>query len=226
MWIEGNPFPSFFQLRDSTTGMLHHTQERPEIMNPDQPTRPDRPTTKGAQTANKQARLVMEAVAVLHARGYGLLKLYCYVKEGLGQWRHWLFASDAFPHGLAGWPGITTHGSIPSRPLFEGSTPQEVAESMLEQAPRVLENARGEDHTYVDWFRDMLLTHPDGVLEMESPLEARIIGYGEISLPALKGWVAPTTSPEEIRAAMEASRQSMMETARERHARRHRGRGT
>ena len=42
----------------------------------------------------------MEAVAVLHARGYGLLKLYCYVKEGLGQWRHWLFASDAFPHGL------------------------------------------------------------------------------------------------------------------------------
>lgn len=190
-------------------------------MNPNNPTRPEPSASTHAQSAERQARLVMEAVAVLHARGYGLLKLFCYVKEGLGQWRHWIFASNAFPkYYISTWPGKAAHGSIPSFPKFAGSTAQEVADSMLEQAPQVLEAARGEDNVYVSWYRDMLLAYPDAILEMESPSNARIIGHGEISLPLLKGWVAPVPSPEEVKAQEETSRQGMMQRARERRARR------
>lgn len=189
-------------------------------MSPDKSSQLEASAVTNVQSAKRQARLVMEAIAVLHARGYGLLKLYCYVKEGLGQWRHWIFASDAFPDSIGRWPGVSAHGSIPSWSLFDGSTAHQVADSMLAHAQEVLEVARGQDDVYVNWYREMLLAYPDEVLVMESPRRAEILGRGKIQLPQLKEWIAPIPSPEEIKAWEEASRQGMMQRARERRARR------
>lgn len=173
------------------------------------------------QTAEEQARLIMEAVAVLHARGYGLLKLYCYVKDGLGAWRHWIFASDAFPTDIWHWPGPSAHGSLPGFELFEGNTPEEVADSMLHEAPQVLDAARGQDATYVNWYREILLAYPEDVLAMEAPSIAAMLRHGPVVVPKLKAWewVPPVLSPEEIKAQEEAARERMMQTARERRAR-------
>lgn len=81
--------------------------------------------------ARQDARLLMEALAVLHQRGYGRLKLHCYIKEGLGVWRHCVFASDEFPDNIQAWPGPRCHGSIPGHAAFDGGTVEEVAESVL-----------------------------------------------------------------------------------------------
>lgn len=192
-------------------------------MSPSQHPKPESADGGNPNSAERQARLVMEAVAVLHDRGYGLLKLYCYIKEGIGEWRHWVFASDAFPRGILFWPGTMVEGSIPSWRRFGGMTAEEVAVSMLERAPEVLEAAHGEDIAYVNWYREMLLAYPDGILEMESPYKAKTMQYGEIPLPALKAWEPPVPSPEEMRAAKEASLQRVMQRAREQHAKRHGG---
>ncbi len=167
----------------------------------------------------------MEAVAVLHARGYGLLKLCCYIKEGLGQWRHWVLASDAFPENMGLWEGVQVRGSIPGWPAFEGRTAQEVANSILATQPELLEAGRGEDEIYVRWYRNMLVAYPDGILEMESPWKASIFGRGEIPLPAIKAWTPPRKSPEEIEAQAQMAREAFMKMPLERHIRRHGGRG-
>ena len=192
-------------------------------MNPSQHLKPELAYGVNPESAERQARLVMEAVAVLHDRGYGLLKLYCYIKEGIGEWRHWIFASDVFPRGALFWPGIVVEGSIPSWLRFGGMTAEEVAVSMLERAPEVLEAARGEDIAYVHWYREMLLAYPDGILEMESPYKARIFPHGEIPLPVLKAWEPPVPSLEEMRVSQEASLQRVTQRAREQHAKRHGG---
>ena len=89
------------------------------------------PDAASWQQPEVQARLIMEAVAVLHARGYGLLKLYCYVKWGISEWRHCVFASDTLPQTLERWSGPQSHGSIPSLPKFEGTTKDHVANCIL-----------------------------------------------------------------------------------------------
>lgn len=170
-----------------------------------------------------QARLLMEAVGVLHQRGYGRLKLYCYVKGGLGAWRHWIFASDVFPDSIAAWPGKKSGGSLPGMALFTGVTIDEVAENILSRHPALSESARGRDAVYVDWYKKMLSDYPDGILEMESPYQASIIDCGDIKLPALKAWTRPPPtpiSPEQLAAAREVERQKEMELARQRHLRR------
>lgn len=48
------------------------------------------------------------------------------------------------------------------------------------------EAGRGHDESYVTWYREMLATYPDGILQMESADRAIILGYGDIALPALK----------------------------------------
>jgi len=65
------------------------------------------------QSDYTQARLIMEAVAVLHARGYGRLKLLCYIKEGLMVWRHGLFVADTFPRHMRELINRTGVGSLP-----------------------------------------------------------------------------------------------------------------
>jgi len=173
--------------------------------------------------ARQQARLLMEALAVLHRRGYGRLKLYCYVKEGLGAWRHWVFASDEFPDSIGAWRGPQRSGSYPGMTTFDGGTAEEVAESILARCRDVVEAAHGHDESYVAWYREMLANYPDGILVMESAHSASIYDYGDIRLPTLKAWTKPPPvpiSPEQLLASREAERQKVMERARQRRLKR------
>jgi hypothetical protein len=176
----------------------------------------------------QQARLVMEALAVLHKRGYGHLKLYCYVQDGLGAWPHWVFASDEFPDNIRAWPGPKCFRNFHGAVEFNGGTAEEVADSVLAQCPNVAEAARGHDEIYVTWYREMLAAYPDGILEMVSAHRARIYDCDdEVRLPTLKAWTNPPPtplSPEQVLAAREANRQSVMERARQRRLKR--GRST
>jgi len=177
--------------------------------------------------ARQQARLLMEALAVLHRRGYGRLKLYCYIKEGLGAWRYWVFASDEFPDSIGAWRGPKRSGSLPGMTTFDGGTAEEVAESILARCRNVVEAAQGHDESYVAWYREMLATYPDGILEMESAHSASIDGYGDIRLPTLKAWTKPPPalmSPEQLLASRETERLNEMERARQRRLKR--GRST
>ena len=121
----------------------------------------------------------MEAVAVLHQRGSGRLKLFCYVKEGLGAWRHCLIASDTFPnriHDLSESSGLC---SLPGSPIAAGDTPQDIADHILLRYPKLVDAALGSDPAYVDWFAQLLAAHPEGVLEMESP---RLASMGRVDI--------------------------------------------
>jgi hypothetical protein len=174
----------------------------------------------------QEARLLMEALAVLHQRGYGRLKLYCYIKEGLGVWRNCVFASDEFPDSIQAWPGPKCHGSIPGHSKFEGGTVEEVAESVLARCGNaVAEAARGHDESYVTWYREMLAAYPDGILQMESAHRAHILDYGDIGLPALKAWTEPPPTlegREQLFATLAAEREKVIERARHRHLKRRR----
>ena len=179
-----------------------------------------------AQPAHRAARLLMEAVAVLHQRGAGQLKLCCYVKEGLGAWRHWVFASDMFPVNIRDWPGPSVHGSFPGLSSVQGSSAEEIADWLMAQRPEVIEAGHGQDETYVTWYRSLLATYPDGVLEMETPFHAAIVGRGAVAVPVLRAWHRPPLTAEE-QAAAEAQAQAWYQATlayyRERHRRRHGG---
>lgn len=170
--------------------------------------------------AETQARHVMEAVGILHSRGYGLLKLFSYIKEGLGQWRYFLFAGDVFPYNIASWPGPRIWGSIPSYHRLDGDTPAEVATFIEERGVNLLSAAKGSDPIYVNWYAEVLQRHPLDVLLMESPDRAEMLHHGRIPVPPLKRWTAPPRTPEELLAAKEAERNRIMQRARERRARR------
>lgn len=114
-----------------------------------------------------QARLIMEAVAILHDRGFGRLKLICYVKEGVGAWRHFLFAADSFPNDLAEAPQPVVWGSLPGMGVAAGGTAEAMADEILACYPQLADASRGLDSHYVSWYRDLLTSFPDGVLEME-----------------------------------------------------------
>lgn len=163
-------------------------------------TGPIGPSEKRRPEGKNLARLVMEAIAVLHAEGYGLLKLSCYVKEGLGAWRYFVFGSDSFPENVWVWPGAKVVGSIPNDPALVGDTAQEIAGSIHAQYQEILDAAHGEDDTYVNWYRKILAAFPAGILEMESPGKVAIIGHGKIAVPSLKVWKAPRPSEEEMEA--------------------------
>lgn len=168
-------------------------------------------------SSRQQARLLMEALAVLHQRGYGRLKLFCYIKGGLGAWRHWLFASDEFPNNVVAWQGPKHGGSLPGWAIFSGTTAQEVADDILSRYPHLAQAARGKDEVYVSWYQQMLADYPDGILEMESPYRASISDFGDITVPALKAWTKPPPTPEELAAQRELAQHKVIEDARRRH---------
>lgn len=170
--------------------------------------------------AETQARHIMEAVGILHSRGYGLLKLVSYIKEGLGQWRYFLFAGDAFPYNIGSWPGPRIWGSIPSFHRLDGDTSAEVAAFIEEQGVNLLSAAKGSDPIYVNWYAEILQRHPLDVLLMESPDRARMLHHGWIPVPPLKRWTAPNPTPEERLAAEKAERDRIMQRAIERRSRR------
>lgn len=123
-----------------------------------------------------QARLIMEAVSVLHERGFGRLKLFCYFKEGLGAWRHMLFVSDTFPDHIRDLPELTVHCSLPGWPVSWGNTPEEIADGIIAKYPQLMEAALGSDDPYVTWYRSVLAENPKGILQMESSKVAVING--------------------------------------------------
>lgn len=129
-------------------------------------------------SAISDARLVMDTIAELHKRGYGRLKLFCYIKEGLGVWRHWLFVSDSFPSSVSELPRPSLHGSIPWlwTPTIEGNSPEDAADRFIETRQEIALAARGEDSIYTSWYSEMLKMQPSGILEMESPNEAMLDG--------------------------------------------------
>lgn len=130
-------------------------------------------------------RLVMESVAELHKRGYGRLKLYCYLKEGVAAWRYWLFADDKFPDTLEATPKPKLHGSIPWlwTPTIDGNTPEEAADRFIQDNQALAEAARGSDPLYVNWYAEMITLDPFEILEMESSTVAWLGRLGEIRTP-------------------------------------------
>ncbi len=126
----------------------------------------------------------MEAVALLHDEGYGRLKIYCYIKSGLGAWRHYLFAADRFLQRISDLPKPIASGSLPDWPIAAGSTAELIAKSLLEKFPELLHAAVGEDSTYTNWYRLLLQQYPTSVLLMERQDIARLLpGHVRISTP-------------------------------------------
>ena len=127
-----------------------------------------------------QARHIMEAVRVLHKKGYGRLRLLCYVKEGLPAWRHKLFASDEFAFESG---SVVSEGSLPGWPVVRGETPEQIADRIEEKFPDLMMLARGEPGRYAAWFAEVLDTYPEGILEMEVSNSASLINGGNIRPP-------------------------------------------
>ena len=87
-------------------------------------------TPRHGLTDPQRARLLMEAVAALHESGHGRLKLFSYVKDGLGAWRHGLFAADHYPTVGEGAPRLRVAGSLPGWPVADGDSVAEVVNSL------------------------------------------------------------------------------------------------
>lgn len=123
----------------------------------------------------EEARLIMEMIGELHRMGYGKLKILCYVKEGIGQWRSKIFASDR-------WDDQSRNQMEPSvfewRPFGAESAKQASLKFLEASSHReLLKKALGQDPVYVEWYAEMLKrTAPDGVLEMERPDDIEIHG--------------------------------------------------
>lgn len=125
----------------------------------------------------EQARLIMETIGVLHQEGYGLLKLYCYVKEGMGRWTYIVFAGDRLPPSSYHVPPEHIFGSLMSYDLCDCVESVDDVLTIFRGYSNVLELAKGSDPVYVAWYADMLVkTAPVGVLEMEGPHAAFIRG--------------------------------------------------
>lgn len=156
----------------------------------------------------EQARLLMDALEVLHARSYGLLKLYSYVKEGIGAWRYWVFASRGeFPDAIQEWPGPKLHGSFPGPCNLSGTTPAEVADSLLARYPELAQAGRGREDSYTAWYQAQLAAHPGSILIMESSLVAQMLGRGNLPVPPLRAW-HPSGPPAKQGSAMTAAREA------------------
>lgn len=130
--------------------------------------------------AERQARRLLEAVSALHDAGFGRLRLLCYVKEGLGAWRHRLFVADKFEIMSS---TATPLASLPGWPLVRGDTVAEIVDNLKIKFPELMEQARGDIDEYAVWLKHILISHPDGILEMESPYEARLIEGNPIQAP-------------------------------------------
>lgn len=133
-----------------------------------------------------QARLLMEMVAELHQRGYGKLKLSCYVKEGIGAWRNTLFAADR-------WQGRHYDDEVFGWEITNATDPQQAADEFMKSESEFLQAAQGHDPVYEAWYAKMLaFSAPDGILEMERPAGALIYGRNS-SYP-----VAPLFYPGDV----------------------------
>lgn len=119
-------------------------------------------------TPYQQARVLIEAVAVLHERGYGRLHLVSYVKEGLGAWRHMLFATDSYTPQSGPLPEIVARGSLPGHAVAKGGTPREMADDIERRYPDMIAASRGSLPEHVRWYRELLEAYPGKAFELEN----------------------------------------------------------
>jgi len=119
----------------------------------------------------------MEAVAHLHENGFCRPKIFGYIKEGLGTWRHILFASGVICDSIRNTSPPSASGSLPGYPVAEGGSVAEVASDIVGRYPELVAAARGLDSVYVSWYACLLSEHSQGIIEMESKISATIEGF-------------------------------------------------
>lgn len=140
----------------------------------------------------QRARIILDSIALLQIEGYGRLKIYCYIKEGLGAWRHNIFAGDKFPTHLPDLPKPVAHGSLPDWPVVGGNDAESVARNLLRKFPDLFVNAKGMDDIYTNWFQSTLRAHPGSVIVMERQDIARLLpGHVRVPTP-----YEPLSEPE------------------------------
>lgn len=123
--------------------------------------------------ARHHAFAILAAVSRLYHAGYGRLRIRCYVKEGLGAWRHCLFASDEFNTADR---CATDLYSLPGYPIADGRGSRAIAAELVTHYPRILEAAKGPPGEYATWLKQLLLLHPGCVFQMETPEYATVNG--------------------------------------------------
>lgn len=129
--------------------------------------------------SRQHAFAIVAAVSRLHAAGYGRLRILCYVVEGLGVWRHQLFASDGFSLDDA---PKTKLCSLPDWGIAKGVNSRVLASVLLRDFPKLMVAAKGPIGDYAFWLRKLLLQHPGAVLEMQEP-EHALIGMRPVVTP-------------------------------------------
>jgi hypothetical protein len=125
---------------------------------------------------HRHARAILEAVRVLHQRGFGLLKIHCYVKEGLGAWRHRFFSAPTFSHTTSDQqPPSTELFSLPDWPISEAPDPVSIADDVAARLSAFLQRCEGVDTDYVAWYAELLDRHPGCGLEIEGRDQVRVL---------------------------------------------------
>ena len=123
----------------------------------------------------------MESIAILHQQGYGLLKFGAYVKEGIGGWRHYIFAADLYPNSMNQVVHRSHLRSLPGNPIATGNTPTEIAEDIARQYQNVLCHCFGRDEAYQEWYQNILKSYPGRILTMEDRNNAYMDGVKILS---------------------------------------------
>jgi len=127
----------------------------------------------------QHARKIVEAISLLQEAGYGNIRINCYIKEGLGAWRHQIFASEAFEKKKDKSTGLF---SIPGNPIATGETAEEIANEIIKNYPEIMGAAKSPPTAYSSWLKEALKDNPDGAFQMELP-DVAIIGRKKISTP-------------------------------------------
>jgi len=135
-----------------------------------------RPHMNAQRTHEQHARHIVEAVSKLHSQGFGRLRLFCYVKEGLPAWRHLLFVSEFFQRGTCATPLF----SVPTNPISLADNSEAIAKEIKDYHPDLIEQARGPFDDYCAWFKKIIEFYPNETFEME---DASIASMGSKRLP-------------------------------------------
>jgi len=106
-------------------------------------------------------RKLIEAVLLLHKRGYGKLRLEAGLSPSGGHWRYRLHATDSKVRGR--------HGSLGDNTEFDwggvaNENPAELADSIMHDLPDLMAAAKGQDTAYEEWLSEIAAeSAPDGL---------------------------------------------------------------
>lgn len=106
-------------------------------------------------------RKLMLAVSILHGRGFEKLRIHAGMAPSGCYWRYQLKVNDSLLFG--------PRGSLSDQKCFDWGdapefTPEELADLMEEKFSDLLEDAKGTDSPYVEWFKTIVKeSEPDGL---------------------------------------------------------------